>query len=48
MGGACSTYGDRRRLYWAFVRKHKGRTQLGRHRRRWYGIFLKIVYKDIE
>jgi len=35
MGGACSTYGDRRGLYRVMVGKPKGKRPLGRTRRRW-------------
>jgi len=28
MGGACSTYGKRRAVYWAFVRKPEGKNHL--------------------
>ena len=35
MGGACSTYGERRVLYRVFVRKPEGKRPLGRTRRRW-------------
>jgi len=35
MGGACSTYVERRGLYRVLVGKHHGRRQLGRARRGW-------------
>jgi len=35
MGGACSTYGDRRGAYRVLVVKSEGKRPLGRHRRRW-------------
>jgi len=35
MGGACSTYGDRRGVYRVLVGKSEGRRPLGRPRPRW-------------
>ena len=35
MGGACSTYGEKRGVYRVLVGKPGGKTPLGRHRRRW-------------
>ena len=35
MGGACSTYGERRGVYWVLVGKREGKRPLGRPRRRW-------------
>ena len=35
MGGACSTYGERRGVYWGLVGKPEGKRPLGRPRRRW-------------
>jgi hypothetical protein len=35
MGGACSTYGERRGLYRVYVGKPEGKRLLGRPRRRW-------------
>jgi len=35
MGGACSTYGERRGVNRVLVRKPEGYRPLGRHRRRW-------------
>jgi hypothetical protein len=35
MGGACSTYVDRREVYRVLVRKPRGRRELGKSRRRW-------------
>jgi hypothetical protein len=35
MGGACSTYGERRGVYRVLVGKPEGKRPLGRHRRRW-------------
>jgi hypothetical protein len=35
MGGACSTYGDRRGVYRVLVGKPEGQRPLGRPRRRW-------------
>jgi len=35
MGGACSTYGKRRGLNGALMRKREGKRPLGRPRRRW-------------
>jgi len=35
MGGACSTYGERRCVYRVLVRKSEGKTSHGRLRRRW-------------
>jgi len=35
MGGVCSTYGDRRRVYSVLVRKPEGKRPLGRPRHRW-------------
>jgi hypothetical protein len=37
MGGACSTYGEKRNAYRLLVGKSEGKTQLGRPRRRWVG-----------
>jgi len=34
MGGACSTYGERRGVYRVLVERPEGKGQLGRHRRR--------------
>jgi len=34
MDGACSTYGERRGLYWVFVGKPEGKRLLGRPRLR--------------
>jgi len=36
MGGACSTYGERRGAYSGLVGKLEGKRPLGRRRRRWY------------
>ena len=35
MGGACSTYGERRGVHKVLVGKPEGKKPLGRHRRRW-------------
>jgi len=35
MGGACSTYGARRRAYRVLVGKSEGKRPLGKPRRRW-------------
>jgi hypothetical protein len=35
MGGACSTYGERRGVYRVLVGKLGGKKKLGRPRRRW-------------
>ena len=35
MGGACSTYGERRGVYRVFVGKPEGQKSFGRPRRRW-------------
>ena len=35
MGGACSTYGERRGIYRVLVGKPEGKKLLGRPRRRW-------------
>jgi hypothetical protein len=35
MGGACSTYGEKRRAYTMLVGRPEGRRPLGRRRRRW-------------
>jgi hypothetical protein len=35
MGGACSTYGERRNAYRLLVGKPEGKKPLGRPRRRW-------------
>ena len=35
MGGACSTYGERRGVYRILIGKHVGKRPLGRPRRRW-------------
>jgi hypothetical protein len=35
MGGACSTYGERRGVFRVLVRKPEGKTSHGRPRRRW-------------
>ena len=35
MGGACSTYGERRGVYRVLVGKPEGKRPLGRPRRRW-------------
>jgi hypothetical protein len=35
MGGACSTYGERRGIYRNLVRRPKGKRSLGRHRCSW-------------
>jgi hypothetical protein len=35
MGGACSTYGERRDVYRDLVEKPEGKRQLGRLRRSW-------------
>ena len=35
MGGACSTYGERRGIYRVLVGKPEGKRPLGRPRRRW-------------
>jgi len=35
MGGACSTYKERRDVYRVLVRKPEGKRSLGRTRRRW-------------
>jgi hypothetical protein len=35
MGGACSTYGERRGVYRVLVGKPDGKRPLGRPRRRW-------------
>jgi hypothetical protein len=35
MGGACSTYGERRGAYRFLVRKREGKRSFGRARRRW-------------
>jgi len=35
MGGACSTYGERRGLYGVLKGKPEGKRPLGRPRRRW-------------
>jgi hypothetical protein len=37
MGGACSTYGERRGVYRDLVGKPEGKRPLGRLRRRWEG-----------
>jgi len=37
MGGACSTYGERRIVYKDLVRKPEGKRPLGRPRCRWEG-----------
>jgi len=35
MGGACSTYGERRGVYRILAGKHEGKRPLGRYRRKW-------------
>ena len=35
IGGACSTYGERRGVYRILIGKPEGKRQLGRPRRRW-------------
>jgi hypothetical protein len=35
MGGACSTYGERRRVYRGLLEKPEGKRPLGRPRSRW-------------
>ena len=35
IGGACSTYGERRGLYRVLVGKHEGKGPLGRAKRKW-------------
>ena len=35
MGGACSTYGERRGVYRVLVGKPEGKRPLGKPRRRW-------------
>ena len=35
MGGACSTYGERRDVYRVLMGKPEGKSQLGRPRCRW-------------
>jgi len=35
IGGACSTYGERRGVYTVLVGKPKGKRPIGRPRRRW-------------
>ena len=35
MGGACSTYGERRAAYGIFVERPEGRREFVRPRRRW-------------
>jgi hypothetical protein len=35
MGGACSTYGERKGVYRVLVRKNEGNRPLGRPTRRW-------------
>jgi hypothetical protein len=43
MGGACSTYGERRGVYRVLVGKLEGKRPLGRCRRRWeYNIKLDL------
>jgi len=37
MGGACSTYGERRDAHRVFVVKYEEKRLLGRPRRRWEG-----------
>ena len=47
MGGACSTYGERKGLYRVLVGKPEGKRPLGRPRRRWdYNI--KMDLQEVE
>jgi len=40
MGGACSTYGEKRGIYRVLVRKPEGKRPLGSPRHRWVDNFL--------
>jgi hypothetical protein len=44
MGGACSTYGERRGVYRVLVGKPEGNRPLGRPKRRW-GIILNWIFE---
>ena len=49
MGGAYSTYGERRGVYRVLVGKHEGKRPTGRPRRRWK-VILKLIFRkwDVE
>ena len=47
MGGAPSTYGERRRAYKVSMGKTEGRTPLGRPRRRWEDN-IKMNFQKVE
>ena len=42
MGGACSTYGERRGAYRDLVGKSEGKRALGRPKRRWWDIKMDL------
>ena len=46
MGGACSTYGERRGVYRVLVGKSGGKRPLGGPRRRWEDN-IKMVYQEV-
>ena len=46
MGGACSTYGERRGVYRVLVGKPEGRRPLGRPGRRW-GDNIKMDFQEV-
>jgi hypothetical protein len=47
MGGAYSTYGERRGLFRVLVGKPEGKRQLGRPKRKW-GHNIKIDLQEVE
>jgi hypothetical protein len=47
MGGACSTYGDRRGAYRILVKRPEGRRPLGRHRPSWEDN-IKMNLQEVE
>jgi len=47
MGGACSTYGERRVVYRVLVGKLEGKRPLGRPRRKWENN-IKINLQEVE
>jgi len=46
MGGACSTYGERRGVYRVLVGKPEGRRPFGRPKRRW-GNIIKMDLQEV-
>jgi len=47
MGGACSTYGERRDVYWVLVRNPDGKRPLRRPRLRWVDN-IKVDLQEVE